>query len=108
MNTLLSYDQALALFEEQSVLFGKRDGVPEEWAEEYFGEEVMSCVKKSCLETKPSDYGSYFNGYGIGDYTAFYVTKEGFLRLVTYSNVRELQRKYRGKNTQKRKDQEGE
>jgi hypothetical protein len=108
MNTVLNYAHALALFEEQSVLFGKQDGVPIEWAEDYFGEELVSCVKKSCRESKPSDFGSYFNGFGVGDYTAWYITKNGFMRLVTYSNVRELQRKYSGRDAQKLKDQEGE
>lgn len=35
--------------------------------------------------------GSYCNAYGVGDYTVPYLTLSGFLRAVTYHNIRKLE-----------------
>lgn len=41
-----------------------------------------------CL--KPPAAGLPFNGYGIGDYTAWYLTEYGFYIAATYRNVERI------------------
>lgn len=92
----LNKTQAKALFDEYAVLVGDRDVIPEEEASGLFGKAAIDHVHRI---PKGSEY--YFNGYGIGDYTMFYLTFDGFLRAATYHNIRNLQNKTRKRMTQK-------
>jgi len=75
--TILSKAQADALFRREAVLMGTADAIPEGRAVELFGEDA---VKFACRTG-----GS--NGYGIGDYTAMYLTYKGFLTVISYHNA---------------------
>lgn len=85
MNTL-NKAQATALFEEKAILIGERDAVPEETAIELFGASAVDHARK--LGTK----GELCNAYGAGEYTARYLTLNGFMRAVTYHNISQLRK----------------
>lgn len=77
----ISKAQAAQLFAENAVLFGQVDGVPEKVAAELFGLAAVDFAKKQRTA------GTTSNGYGIGDYTANYLTQYGFYIAATYYNV---------------------
>lgn len=68
----ISKAQAAQLFAENAVLFGRVDGVPEKVATGLFGLSAVAFAKGQ------QNAGTTFNGYGIGDYTAWYLTEYGF------------------------------
>lgn len=70
------------LFEREAVLFGARDGVPEYRAVQLLGADAVEFAKRLP--------GGNSNGYGIGDYTAYYLTESGFYAAATYRNVKEI------------------
>ena len=70
------------LFEREAVLFGARDGVPEYRAVQLLGADAVKFAKRLP--------GGNYSGYGIGDYTAYYLTESGFYAAVTYVNVKEV------------------
>lgn len=74
--------EAKRLFEREAVLFGARDGVPEYRAVQLLGADAVEFAKRLP--------GGNYNGYGIGDYTAYYLTESGFYAAVTYVNVKEV------------------
>lgn len=76
--------QAARLFTENAVLFGRVDGVPEQIATELFGSAAVDFAK-----SQQSDWLA-FTGYGIGDYTAWYLTEYGFYIAATYCNVERI------------------
>lgn len=82
----LNKAQAQALFEEKAILIGDRDAIPEQTVAELFGEAAVDHAH--ALERAGE---RYCNAYGVGDYTAHYLTYGGFLRAVTYHNIRKLE-----------------
>ncbi len=78
--------QAQSLFDENAILFGNADGIPEETVISLFGEAALAHVKR--IEGAA---GTLFNGYGNGNFTAFYLTLKGFLLAATYCNVCQLE-----------------
>lgn len=84
-NGTLSKKEASKLFEENAVLFGRRDGVPEDIAVSLFGSAAVAFA-----ERQKDAAGLVFNGYGIGDYTAMYLTEYGFHIAATYCNVERI------------------
>ena len=86
----LNRAQAQALFEEKAILIGGGDAIPEETVVELFGEAAVAHA-----HTLDKAGGSYCNAYGVGDYTAPYLTLSGFLRAVTYHNIRKLESQHK-------------
>jgi len=82
----LNKAQAQALFAERAILIGGGDAIPEQTVVELFGKEAVAHA-----HTLDKAGGSYCNAYGVGDYTAPYLTLSGFLRAVTYHNIRKLE-----------------
>jgi predicted homoserine dehydrogenase-like protein len=80
----ISKAKAAQLFAENAVLFGRADGVPEQAAKELFGSSAVAFAKRQ------QNAGTTFNGYGIGDYTAWYLTEYGFYIAATYRNVERI------------------
>lgn len=80
----ISKAKAAQLFAENAVLFGQADGVPEQAATELFGFAAVDFAKRQ------QNAGLTFNGYGIGDYTAWYLTEYGFYIAATYRNVERI------------------
>jgi len=82
----LNKAQAQALFEEKAILIGGYDAIPEETVVSLFGEAAVAHA-----HTLDKTGGEMCNAYGVGDYTAPYLTLKGFLRAVTYHNIRKLE-----------------
>lgn len=80
----ISKAKAAQLFAENAVLFGRADGVPEQAATELFGSAAVNFAKRQ------RNAGITFNGYGIGDYTAWYLTEYGFYIAATYRNIERI------------------
>ena len=72
--------------------FGRADGVPEQAATELFGSAAVDFAKRQ------QNAGLTFNGYGIGDYTAWYLTEYGFYIAATYCNVKRIREGAAGMN----------
>ncbi len=81
----LNKAQAQALFAERAILIGGSDAIPEETVKQLFGDAAVAHA-----HTLDND-GELCNAYGIGDYTAPYLTLIGFMRAVTYHNIRTLE-----------------
>ena len=81
---MMNGTQVKALFEKEAVLFGAVEGVPENKAIELFGNGAVEFSKRLP--------GTNCNGFGIGDYTAFYLTYRGFQMAATFVNVQELRK----------------
>lgn len=60
------------------------NGVPEKVATGLFGSSAVAFAKRR------QNAGTTFNGYGIGDYTAWYLTEYGFYIAATYRNVERI------------------
>lgn len=88
----ISKAKAAQLFAENAVLFGRADGVPEQVATELFGSAAVDFAKRQ------RNAGLTFNGYGIGDYTAWYLTEYGFYIAATYRNVERIREGAAGMN----------
>lgn len=58
--------------------------MPEQAATELFGSAAVDFAKRQ------QNAGLTFNGYGIGDYTAWYLTEYGFYIAATYRNVERI------------------
>lgn len=82
----LNKAQAQALFEEKAILIGGYDAIPGETVVSLFGEAAVAHA-----HTLDKTGGEMCNAYGVGDYTAPYLTLKGFLRAVTYHNIRKLE-----------------
>lgn len=76
--------QAARLFAVNAVLFGQANGMPERTATELFGADAVAFAESQ------ENAGIAFNGYGIGSYTARYLTEYGFYIAATYHNVKRL------------------
>ena len=77
--------QAQALFAERAILIGSVDAIPEKTVAELFGEAAVAHAHTL------DNGGELCNAYGVGDYTAPYLTLSGFMRAVTYHNIRKLE-----------------
>lgn len=88
MQETISKAKAAQLFAENAVLFGLTDGVPEPVAVKLFGNATVDFAKRMQSTRTVS------NGYGIGDYTALYLTEHGFYIAATYCNVAYIREKY--------------
>ena len=86
--------QATKLFAGNSVLFGQANGIPERTATELFGADAVAFAKRQ------RDGEIVFNGYGIGGYTAEYLTEYGFYLAATYCNVKHLEALERENNSE--------
>lgn len=78
----LNKEQAEQLFNENAVLFGSHDAIPEMLVVRLLGQNSLDFVRR-----QRSTETGLFAGYGIGEYTAFGLTKKGFLIAATYQNV---------------------
>ncbi len=68
-----------SLFEREAVYIGRADVVPDWRVVQLFGRAAVSFAKQLAPES--------FNGYGIGNYTEFYLTIRGFQIAATYHNI---------------------
>lgn len=83
--------QAKALFERYAILFGSIDAVPEQIACAILGQEAIEFTHKM-----GKNYSvKLWDTYGIGSYSANYLTLAGFLVAVTYNNVAAVAREGR-------------
>ena len=81
---MMNKEIAINLFDRNSCLIGKNDVIPEDIAEKITSKEAVEFAKKMNR--------TGHNGYGIGDYTLFYLTRETFLLAVTYQNIDECRK----------------
>lgn len=85
----LNRAQAQALFEENAILFGDRDAVPEKTAAALLGQAAIDYVLWED-RTGTGGHKGYWNAIGMNDYIkplVKYITLSGFLRAVTYNNA---------------------
>ena len=78
--------EAEILFSDRAILIGSADVIPEHEAIELLGEASVNYVKHLGRTVK-----GLYNGFGIGTYTASYLTLNGFLNAVSYHNVKILE-----------------
>lgn len=86
---MMNKTQTKELFDREAFLFGTTDGIPEKRAVELLGQEAVDFTHR--METVDKR-GYYFNGYGNGPFTAYYMTLAGLYIAVTYNNVTALQK----------------
>lgn len=79
--------QAEILFDERAIFIGNADVIPEQEAADLLGEAAINHVKHLARTIR-----GLCNGYGIGTYTAQYITLNGFLHAVSYHNVSILEK----------------
>lgn len=65
---MMNKEKATNIFENNSCLINGRDVIPISVADEIVGPEAVKFAKQPGM----------FNGFGIGDTSVFYLTKEGF------------------------------
>lgn len=97
----LNKAQVEQLFNENAVLLGSSDAVPELAVVRLFGRKALDFVYRM----KPMENNS-LSRYGIGEYTAGALTRKGFFIAATYCNVsiiRDCEREQ-----ERRKPQEGQ
>lgn len=71
------------MFNKVKVLIGSIDVAPEYAVKDLFGEDAVTFARHLCR-------GEDVLGYGIGDYTADYLTYKGFQTAATFVNVKEI------------------
>lgn len=76
--------QVKAAFDREAILLGAEDRVPEYRAAALFSEGAVEHAHRLNGETT---LGRYVNGYGVGDYTLFALTYEGFRAVASWYNV---------------------
>lgn len=72
------------IFNKEKVFISTRDVMPESTALKIFGKDAIAFVRRA----------GYCSGFGIGDYTATYLTYEGVQIAATFCNVEELSHKH--------------
>lgn len=80
----MNKETAINLFDRNSCLIGDRDVILEEVAEKLTSRQAVDFAYR----TNKNGH----NGYGIGDYTVFYMTLNEFLSAVTYENINEYRK----------------
>jgi hypothetical protein len=89
---MMNSAQVRELFEKEAILFGDCDGVTIGRTMELFGNDAANYA---------NDHSKgWANGFGIGDYTAKYLTLAGFRRAASFANVEEIKK---GNKKQERK-----
>lgn len=81
---MLKKDEVEKIFKKECVLIGCNDAIPEYIVKRIFGSDAYDFAQKL---SKRGDNG---NLYGIGDYSAGYLTYKGFLTAATFCNVKEI------------------
>ncbi len=81
---MLNSKQVDQLFQQNAVLFGSRDGVPEYRVTELFGEAAAN------FSIRLNRNGGNHSVYGTGDYGVPYFTYNGFQVAATYTNIQEV------------------
>lgn len=76
---MMNKETAINLFDRNSCLIGDRDVILEDIAEKL--------TSRQAVEFAYSVNKKGHNGYGVGDYTVFYMTLKEFLLAVTYENI---------------------
>lgn len=76
-------NQLESLFAENACLFGNVDGIPIETAKTLFGGDAIDFATRM----NNSSGRITRNGYGIGDFTAEYITLHGTMVAATYCNI---------------------
>ncbi len=82
---MLNSKQVDQLFQQNAVLIGNADNIPEYRAVELFGKKAVDYVMSTNCRN------GYYNAYGIGNYDAPYLTYRGFQAAATYVNIREIE-----------------
>ena len=90
MNRPLSKEQVKGLFEQEAVLMGTENCVPDFRAAALFGGDAVEHARKM----NTSRPGFFFNGYGVGDYTMGALTLRGFQAAASFYNVQLLGKEY--------------
>ena len=90
---MMNKAQAEELFRNNAVLFGDHDGIPMPKAVELLGDKAVQFIAQ--MERNGTHPGCYRKGYGNGEYTAMYLSSEGFFAAVTWNNINELQQLYK-------------
>lgn len=83
---VLNRAQAGLLFDKNAILIKDRDVIEINRAIDLLGERAVTFAKN-----QSKDFVGY-NGYGIGEYTLLYLTKEAFFIAVTYRNIDTIRR----------------
>ena len=83
----MNKEETKELFKREAILFGAVDGIPETRAVEILGQEAVDFAHRM-----DGQNGTYFNGFGIGQYTAHYMTLAGLYIAVTYNNLMMLEK----------------
>lgn len=81
---MINKETAINLFDRNSCLIGDRDVILEDIAEKLTSRQAVEFAYKTNKKGH--------NGYGVGDYTAFYMTLKEFLSAVTYENINEYRK----------------
>lgn len=87
----LNKAQVSALFEQEAILMGTEDCVPEYRAAELFGKEAVA----HAMNLSRANPGRYVNGYGVADYTLIALTFRGFQAAASFHNVQVLEKEAR-------------
>lgn len=80
--SLYKKEDVARIFDEEKILIGDRDVIPEYRAIEIFGKEAVEFAKR--LDNGRNNS----NGYGVGDYTLDYLYRNGLNVAATYVNIR--------------------
>lgn len=78
---ILNRAQTETLFRENAILIASSDVIEINRAIDLLGESAVTFAKN-----QSKGFNGY-NGYGIGEYTLWYLTKEAFFIAVTYRNI---------------------
>lgn len=78
---MMNKEMATALFDRNSCLVEDRNVIPKDIAVKLTSEKAVEFAKRMKSDS--------FSGYGIGEYTMYYITRSGFLLAITYMNISE-------------------
>ena len=76
------------MFQQEAVLIGGMDIVPEHRVAYLFGEDAVEYVRRMELSGKCQ----YMRGYHFGDFTLLTVTFEGFQAAASYHNAQQIRK----------------
>lgn len=88
MNRPLNKEQVKVLFEQEAVLMGTENRVPDFRAAALFGRDAVEHARRMGT-SRP---GFFFNGYGVGDYTMGAPTLRGFQAAASFYNIQLLRK----------------
>lgn len=93
----MNKEEVATLFANEAVLFGRVDGIPINRAAQIFGTDAIQFAQRMENREKGT---SITNGYGIGGYTAFYLTISGAQIAATFNNVSLIKQQEEEQNAQ--------